>query len=82
MSEHVGFKFIISQATRISQEWTTVYVFEDRHYVFVRQFWCFAVSIQCCVRLPDFIWLHAKSFLMTRWLGIQVLVDVCVETAM
>ena len=50
---------IVSEATWIRQEWVIIQTFQDTHEVLMPQFWCFAISVQCFVQFPHFIFFQS-----------------------
>ena len=58
------FVFIVSEATRICQEWVVAQTFQDTHKVLVPQFWCFATAVQCFVQSLLSVLRHATPLVL------------------
>ena len=78
MSENICVRLIVSEATRICQEWVVV---QDTHKVLVPKFWCFATAVQCFVQSPHLVFFQScvVRLIWFCWFCKQILVDIRVQ---
>ena len=81
MNENVCVRLIVSEATRIRQEWVIVQTFQDTHKVLVPLFWCFAIAVQCFLQSPHFVFFQSCviPLIWFWWFCKQILVDIRVQ---
>ena len=81
MNENICVCLIVSETTWVRQEWVIVQTFQDTHEVLMPQFWCFAISLQCFVQFPHFVFFQSCVIpLIWFWRFCkQVFIDIRVQ---
>ena len=81
LSTKVDVQLIVSETSRICQEWVIVRTFQDTEDMLVPQFRCSAITKQRFVQFPHFIITQRciTPFVRFWWLCKHVLVNICVQ---